>query len=384
MSDPACDVLIVGGGIQGCAIALNLARAGRRVTVIDKGVAGRQASGVNAGGLRLLMRDLREYSLSRRAMDLWAGLSGIVGPAAAECEVQLGTAQIAVAMDAAEWHWCQARAAEMRRLGYDTEELIDATTLRSLLPGLSDQALGGLISRGDGHANPARATRAFQQAAGAAGAIIIEHCPLLGLQPAPGGGWRAETGRGIFTADQVVNCAGAWGADVAAMLGETLPVEVLALSMMVTARVKPFVTPVVLGIDRPLSFKQSATGSLVIGGGIAGKACLAQDTSFTVMDRMVASAAATIAAFPALSGIPILRTWTGLEGKTPDGIPYIGPSLANPGLWHVFGFSGHGFQLAPAVGEAVARSILDGKTDPILSPFAPDRFAAKHAAGHAA
>ena len=60
MSDPACDVLIVGGGIQGCAIALNLARAGRRVTVIDKGVAGRQASGVNAGGLRLLMRDLRE------------------------------------------------------------------------------------------------------------------------------------------------------------------------------------------------------------------------------------------------------------------------------------------------------------------------------------
>ena len=99
------------------------------------------------------------------------------------------------------------------------------------------------------------------------------------------------------------------------------------------------------------------------------------------MDRMVASAAATVAAFPALAGIPILRTWTGLEGKTPDGIPYIGPSPNNPGLWHVFGFSGYGFQLAPAVGEAVARSLLDGNLHLDLAHFAPDRFAAHRTGG---
>lgn len=380
MSDRSCDVLIIGGGLQGCAIALHLARAGSRVMVIDKGVAGRQASGVNAGGLRLLLRDVREYPLSQRAMALWADLPSHVGDAAAGCEVRLGTGQIAVAMDAAEWAWCQARAADMRRLGFENEVLVDAPTIRSLLPGLSDRAHGGLVSQGDGHANPAASARAFRDAARDAGAQIIEHCALQGLARMADGSWRADTAQGQFKTALVINCAGAWGAEVAAMVGEVLPLDVLALSMMVTSRVKPFVTPVVIGIDRPLSFKQSAAGSLVIGGGIAGKACLQDSTSFTVMDRMMASAAATIEAFPALASISILRTWTGLEGKTPDGIPYIGPSAAHPHLWHVFGFCGHGFQLAPAVGEVVARALMTGKAEPMLAPFATDRFAARAAA----
>lgn len=375
------DVLVIGGGLQGCAIALHLARAGVAVTVVDRGVAGRQASGVNAGGLRLLLRDLREYPLSQRAMDIWADLPGLVGEAAAAaCEVRLGTGQVAVAMDASEWDWAQARAAEMRRLGHASEQLLDATGVRALLPGLSDRALGGLVSQGDGHANPAAAARAFRDAAAAAGARIVERCVLRGVVRLASGRWRVETGAGSLEAETLVNCAGAWGAEVAAMVGEDLPLQVLALSMMVTARVQPFITPVVIGIDRPLSFKQSAAGSLVIGGGIAGRACLPEATSFTVMDRMTASAEATLEAFPALASVPVLRTWTGLEGKTPDGVPYIGESRVNPGLWHVFGFCGHGFQLAPAVGEAVAASLLSGQAQPMLAPFAPGRFAKRAAA----
>ncbi len=95
------------------------------------------------------------------------------------------------------------------------------------------------------------------------------------------------------------------------------------------------------------------------------------------MDRFASSAAATVAAFPALASVPILRTWTGLEATTPDGVPYIGPSDIHSGLWHVFGFCGHGFQLAPAVGEAVANLLVTGNIDPLLLPFATDRFAEK-------
>lgn len=369
------DALIVGGGLQGCAIALFLARAGWRVTVVEKNLAGRHASGVNAGGLRSLMRDVREYPLSLRAMDMWANLADVVGEAAAEtCEVRLGTAQIALAMDAVELQWCEARSRTMRRRDIHSEELIAPDALHRLLPGLSETALGGLISRRDGHANPANAARAFRKAAEAAGVRIIEQCKVHDLAPKPSGGWRAETEAGVIEAEWILNCAGAWGSDVAARLGETLPIKVTALSMMVTARVKPFITPVVIGIDQPLSFKQSAVGSLVIGGGILGKPCLEGDTSFIVMDRMASSAAATVAAFPVLAGVPVVRTWTGLEGATPDGIPFIGPSLRHPGLWHVFGFCGHGFQLAPAVGEAVAHSLVSGTLDPRLAPFAVDRL----------
>lgn len=370
------DVLIIGGGLQGCAIAMFLARAGWQVTVIEKNLAGRHASGVNAGGLRLLMRDTREYPLSLRAMEMWDNLADLVGEATSEaCEVRLGTSQIALAMDTAELEWARARNQDMLRRGIYSEELIDTEELHRSLPGLAKSALGGLISRRDGHANPANAARAFRDAAEAAGARILEHCVLRELKPRAGGSWCADTDAGLIEAGRVINCAGAWGADVAARLGETLPIKVLALTMMVTARVKPFVTPVVIGIDQPLSFKQSAVGSLVIGGGISGKPCLEEGTSFTVMDRMASSAAATVSAFPALAGVPVLRTWTGLEGATPDGIPIISPSGQHHGLWHVFGFCGHGFQLAPAVGEIVAQSLIDELVDPRLAPFSVDRFA---------
>ena len=126
-------------------------------------------------------------------------------------------------MDAAEWAWCQARAADMRRSGYENEVLLDTQAVRGLLPGLSDRALGGLVSHGDGHANPAATARAFRDAAAAAGAQIAEHCAVQGLDRMADGRWRVETGQGRFSAAQVVNCAGAWGAEVAALVDEFLP-----------------------------------------------------------------------------------------------------------------------------------------------------------------
>lgn len=371
------DVAIIGGGLHGCAAAFFLARAGKRVTVIEKNLAGRHASGVNAGGLRSLMRDIRAYSLSRRAMEIWGNLPDFIGPALAEpCQVRLGVGQVAVALDAAEMEWAQTRVRDMQAEGIDTEEVIGPSDLRNLLPGVTRSALGGLISRGDGHANPARSARAFRLAAEAAGARVVEGCRVYGLVPVPSGGWRIETDAEPLEAGQVLNCAGAWGADVAALLGEALPLKAAALSLMVTARVKPFVQPVVVGINRPLSFKQTAVGSLVIGGGVIGKACPDRDTSFTVMERMARSAAMTVEAFPVLKEVPIVRTWTGLEGITPDDLPIIGQSSLHDGIWHVFGFCGEGFQLAPAVGEAVAQSIVDADVDPRLAPFAPNRFTA--------
>lgn len=368
--------LIIGAGLQGCSIALFLARAGWKVTLLDKNVAGRHASSVNAGGLRTLLRDWREYPLSQRALWHWGHLDRLVGDAAARsCEIRLGVSQIAVALDQAEMSWAIQRAEDMHKRGLGEEELLSRDVVRGMLPGITDTVLGGLISRGDGHANPAAATRAFREAAVAAGAQVVQNCRATGLGRVPGGGWRVETPAGHHEGGVLINCAGAWGAQVAAMAGQALPLKTVAPSMMVTARTQPFLGPVVIGIDRPLSFKQSAVGSLVIGGGILGKPCPDRDMSFTVMDRMTQSAAATLEAFPALAHVPVLRTWTGLEGATPDGVPIIGPGRDTPDLWHVFGFCGHGFELAPAVGETVARSITSGTIDAMIAPFGCGRFA---------
>jgi len=373
---PPDSVIIIGGGLQGCAIGLFLARAGWNVTIVEKNTAGRHASGVNAGGLRLLLRDWREYPLAERALTHWSNLAVLVGEdLASSCEVQLGTSQIAIAMDEAEWSYAQGRARDIARRGLGEEMLLSRSETRDLLPGISRSALGGLISRRDGHANPAASARAFQEAAKRAGVRLVQNCRVVGLERAAGEGWKVDTSSGSFSANRVINCGGAWGSRIAALVGEDLPERIMAPSMMVTTRVKPFIEPVVIGIDRPLSFKQSAVGTLVIGGGILGEARPDQDTSFTVMDRMATAAAAAIEAFPALANISIVRTWTGLEGGTPDGIPIIGPSSKHPGVWHVFGFCGHGFLLAPAVGELVASSLVQGKLDERLRHFSPRRFA---------
>jgi sarcosine oxidase subunit beta len=81
-----------------------------------------------------------------------------------------------------------------------------------------------------------------------------------------------------------------------------------------------------------------------------------------------------------MRGIRIVRTWCGIEARTADEIPIIGPSAVAQGLFHSFGYSGHGFQLAPAVGAAVAELIATGATNLPIAPFAVTRFAAKHAA----
>lgn len=369
------DVLIIGGGLQGCAIALFLARAGKRVTVLEKHRCGRHASGVNAGGIRMLMRNPAAYPLAMHAMGLWENLSDILGPALArEVEFTGGVGQIAIALDDEEMTWCQNRVVEMAAAGLGEEELLDSATLRKLLPDVTEAALGGLISHRDGHGNPARTAHAFAKAAAAAGAEVIEECRVLGAVPIGGGGWKLETEQGIFESGMLVNCAGAWGADFAVSLDEELPMTVLALSMMVTARVRQFLKPVALGVTRPLSFKQTEAGTLVIGGGVLGQPMLASDTSFAIMDRMAASAATLLEFFPHLENIPIIRCWTGLEGETPDGLPYIGPSQRHDGLWHVFGFCGEGFHLSPAVGDIVAKSLITGSVQPMLAPFGLDRI----------
>jgi sarcosine oxidase subunit beta len=77
---------------------------------------------------------------------------------------------------------------------------------------------------------------------------------------------------------------------------------------------------------------------------------------------------------PSLAGVNVIRSWSGIDGKMPDRIPVIGPSRTTPGLFHAFGFSGHGFQLGPGIGAIMTELVLDGRTDVPLDAFRVDRF----------
>ena len=374
--------IVIGGGLHGTSTALHLAQKGLDVVVLEKNSVGRHASGVNAGGVRQLRRHPAEIPLSVAAMDRWLNLDAFLGPdLAAMCEFTGHVGQVAVAETEAEMASLIAREAELRELGWTHEELLDQTELRRVAPALALHCVGGLISRRDGHASPYRTSQAFRLKAQREGVRFQEDTRVRGLVQTADG-WRVETLAGDVEGDVVVNCGGAWGWQVAAMVGEVLPHIEFAPTMMVSARVPKFLDPVVIGTGRKLSFKQTENGTVVIGGGILGIPDLDAETADPVAERLVESARTVYDLFPIMRTATIVRCWAGLEARMPDEIPVIGPSTMAKNLWHAFGYSGHGFQLSPIVGSLLADLIVDGKSPLPLDAFRAGRFNEGPVAAH--
>jgi sarcosine oxidase, subunit beta len=150
--------------------------------------------------------------------------------------------------------------------------------------------------------------------------------------------------------------------------------------MIVTERLAPLLDPVVSAVGRSLSFKQSGQGTLVIGGGLQGRADLDTQRSSVDYRELAKGARAATDLFPCVRDVRIIRTWAGMEAKTDDLLPVIGPSPNAPGVVHAFGFSGHGFQLVPVVGAIVCDLLLHGKTERQIDAFAAKRLMARKAA----
>jgi sarcosine oxidase, subunit beta len=365
--------VVIGGGLHGLSTAIHLTQKGVRTVLVEKNVTGRHASNVNAGGVRRLRRHPAEIPLAVEALDRWMNLSALLGRHAPLCGFVAGVGQVAVAENDADMRWIEQRTAELHALGWSHEEIIDRGELRRLVPALAEHCLGGLISRQDGHAVPYLTSQAFRLRTLELGVELHEQTRVTGLEQKPAA-WRVQTSRGAFEAELVVNCGGAWGWQVAEMIGEHLPRTYFAPSMMVTARMPRFLEPVVLGIGRKLSFKQSEVGTVVIGGGINGTPDLEKEVADPRPERLPISARTVCDLFPIMRRAVVVRTWAGLEARMPDEIPVIGQSTVANGLFHAFGFSGHGFALAPIVGALMAELIVDGRSSLPIEAFRANRF----------
>lgn len=369
MSAAAFDVVVVGGGLHGLSAALHLARAGRKVALVERRWTGRHASGATAAGVRTLGRDIAEIPISLEAMEMWHRIETIVGD---HCGFH-AHGQLRVAEKAEHLPALIERQARTSALGYGHEELIDAAELRRLVPALSPHCVGALVARRDGAADPHRTIAAFRRACEAEGVVIAEGCGVEAVDR-QGGDWLLVCGSRRFRAPQIVNAAGAWAGRLAALFGDAIPLGVRASMMIVTERLAPLLDPVVSVVGRALSFKQAGQGTLVIGGGLQGSADLDRERSTVDFRQLARGARAASDLFPAVQGVRIARCWTGIEAETSDHIPVIGLSPNAPGLVHAFGFSGHGFQLVPVVGAILAELICEGRTRREIAAFAPGRL----------
>lgn len=362
------DVAIVGGGTAGCAAALNLAKQGMSVVLFERRTAGSQASGVNFGGVRQHGRDLRELPLSRRSREIWGRLPELVGN---DCEF-MPTGHLKLARSEAQMADLEQFAADAQDFGLGIE-LLGRNAVRERFPWLGEAVIGASFSPSDGQANPRLVAPSFACAARAAGADIREHEAVVGATRS-GAGFHLETERGTSVhATRMINVAGAWAGQVAAWFGEGVPVEPQSPNMQVSEPL-PYHLTVNIGVaGGDVYARQIPRGNLIFGGGRGWSdrdMVRARPVTESTRDAM----ARLIEILPWAASAQVIRTWTGIEGYLPDGIPVIGPSATTPGLIHAFGFSGHGFQLGPAVGEVLAELVADGRSSISVDAFAIRRF----------
>ncbi|MGQ7814403.1 NAD(P)/FAD-dependent oxidoreductase [Metapseudomonas furukawaii] len=374
MSVEQTDVLIVGGGLMGAASAFFLRQRGRSVVLLERDMIGQYASGVNFGNVRRQGRFLGQLELANRSFALWKRLPQLIDDdlefvASGQMRVCYREEQIAE-LEA------YAAAPEARELDL---KIYRGRELHERFPFLGPEVKGGSYAPHDGHANPRLAAPAFARAARRAGARIEERCEVTSVEKV-GGQFRVITRDGReYRAEQVLITAGAWGEKLSAQFGEPVPLIAKGPQMSVTEPV-PYALKTVIGVytkhpEEVLYFRQIPRGNIIIGGCnhtqpdmLNRRAHFDPQSLLKQMQQMCRLA-------PEMTKLNVIRTWSGIEGYVADSLPVMGPSGQVDGLYYAFGFSGHGFQLGPGVGDVMAELISTGSTSTLITPFHVSRFA---------
>ena len=369
MSESRTDVVIVGGGLVGCAAALRLRERGANVAVVEKNQLGAAASGVNFGGVRRNGRKLAELPIAARAITVWRRLPELVG---SDCEYAI-TGNIKVARNEADLDQIAAHAEAQAEYGVEVH-MLGRNTLRDRYPWLGPSALGAAYCPSDGQANPRLVGPAFARAARAAGAELIE---LDGAKHVAreGSGFVVETESGrTLRGGTLINSSGAWGARLAARFGERVEIWPMEPQMIVTEPAPYFMVPALAVMGGDVYARQIPRGNVIFGGR-SGTADLDVGFGKVSAEESLTTLARTIDIIPRIAELSVIRFWSGVEGCTPDHLPVLCPSRTTPGLVHAFGFSGHGFCLGPASGAVAAELALDGRTETPIEGFDIGRFA---------
>ena len=365
------DVLIVGGGIMGSAVALRLAQRGVGVTVIERGIPGAEASSAAAGMLapqteadgpgpmlalglksRALYPELAVELREATGIDVGYQRSGVLA-------LGFGEEDERTLSFRRTWQVAQGQRAE----------LLAEPALRTLEPALGPSVRAALHFPDDAQVNPAALARAFSQAAAAAGARFLQGRYVRRVVVEQGAVTGLELDGEILSADKVVLAAGSWSGLVE---GGGVPATVVrpARGQLVAIETRPPLFHHVLSVHGRGYLVPRRDGTVVAGSTVEMVGFRKEVTVgglATILDL-----ARTLV--PGLADAPVLSSWSNFRPYTEDQLPVLGATAVR-GLFLATGHHRNGILLAPITGDAIARLVATGEAGVDLAPFSVTRYA---------
>lgn len=367
METVGADVAIIGGGVTGCAVAYHLAKRGASVVLLEKSHLASESSGRNAGGVRQQGRHPAELPLAIRGRSLWQTLGDEMG-----CDTEYRSkGNLWLALDEADLALLDELNVRHERAGLATR-LFSAREAASMVPKLGIDLYGGLFCPGDGEANPLKTTFGLARAAKKLGARVYERAEVTKILTKKGRVVGVDADGLRIRAANVVNCAGPWAGLICAMAGHSLPIKICRNHICATEPTDDLGIPFIL--SSKVYLRQTVRGNLIFGNVNPPDFVGFEDRNKPEISQVSVCAKNLFSMFFSFAGLTVIRCWAGVLDLTPDDIPIIGGLPGLKGFYVAAGFSGHGFALAPAVGEALSELITNGKSTIDIQAFSPERF----------
>jgi sarcosine oxidase subunit beta len=369
----SADIIIIGAGVQGCALAYHLAQRGVSVTVLEKRHVAAGATGRSSGLVRMHYDTEVDSRLAWESFQYFRDWKERVG---GECGFTR-TGFIQIASLEQEEALC-ANVRMHQKIGIPAL-LVSADDVQRLAPGFTvDDFRLAAYEPESGYAMPSDTANALMVAARRLGAQLVQDCAVTGITTAGGKVTGVHTSRGEYSTAVVVNAAGAWAGQVNRMVGLDLPLTTWRHDTMYVRRPAEATLPhpTVIDFSHEMYFRPEGGLTLV---GLEDGNPLGEDPdtdSEHARPGFVARAIERLCRrVPLMEGGSLHSAHGGYDGITPDQHPYLG--AAGPdGFYLDCGHSGTGFKTAPAVGLCLAELILDGQAKTVdITPLTPNRFA---------
>lgn len=373
------DVVVIGAGIVGAAVAHRAATRGLRVALLERDEPGRQGSGSTAGNIHIqaihtrrpgqqVPVDVRRFlPLQRAARERWEAWESEIGPVGfRRC------GGLMVAETARQLEDLHRKHLWEREIGIATE-VLDAEQAGSVLPLLSSSVLGATWCEWDGFADPALVTPALVRCAVVAGAALHVNTPVHAVRRAAVG-WIVEAGEETWSAPTVVNAAGPWIRDISGLAGAPVDMAPTAIQMHTLSAGDVTLPYVVAHVGEGLSVKQTDDGQIMVGGGWPAGPMRPDGRAEVERASIEGNLGQVRRILPAVGARPLDRVWTGPLAACADEMPVVGEVSGMPGLYIVGGT--YSFTLAPLWGDLVA-DLITGITPGLpIGDLGPDRLLA--------